>query len=92
MTGITCFLPVTDVHMYLSLEILRIGRTVKDFHEMKEDVPLPLNGVVLGHVCLEVRGKEVEGGDVSCGVDTEQLEESVDVFSMRLAVDEETFD
>ena len=49
---------------------------------MKENC---LNGVVLGYLVLKIGGEEVEGG--SSGVDSKQLEEREDIFTVSLAVE-----
>lgn len=41
---------------YLSLEILRVGLVIEDLHEMKENISLLLNGVLLRHLVLKIGG------------------------------------
>ena len=78
--------------MYLSFEFLGIRKVVVNFNKLKEDAPFLLNGVVFGHVCLKVGGEKMEGGKMAGHVDTKKLKECVDVFTVCLAVNKETFD
>ena len=72
---------------YLCFEVLGVDLVIEDFNKMEKDSSLFLNGVLFGYLSLKVGGEEVERGEMSGHVDTEKLEESVDVAAVSFAVD-----
>ena len=82
--------PLSPTH--LSLEVLWVGVAIEDLHKVEKDCPLLCNAVLLCYLVLKVGGEEMKRRDVSGCVGSEELEQSVYVITVRLAVDKEALD